>query len=638
MPFKKNGSAAAGLSLLPPLPNRVQADDGGTVQGVFSVPSADSSSRSRNETASPASRRYPNPGYLGSSNHTALFNQLELDRDSLIDARIDGHGHDELPTRPTSDASISLGEDIIEHLFRVCPLAICINLAKSWLDTGANLPLGHAFTAASVQAVENLTTDPGDRVGLSKQLFHNSSLPLEATSASTERGDATMFNFGTPRWENICLFFISVARATLVIPYLHPALRLREQRHRIIRLAMRYACQSLDLSLSLDCLNDLQLVSQYENFLLHSIVDGDENFGCYRKLGDVASSIFTLGYHQQVACDASLPAALKFTRQAAFAHAYSADKNVSIFLGRPPRLSKRLCHFPPIGLEAYFSHEWAEGTTLDFYEEARWAAMCAALKEDCLELLKEKGNNNVEKKARYIRETAALQWSSLPQCFRLEARLRSYDRAPMELDLLLGVKLNHLHVVFLLQFALLRNIKEPDAAIVRVSAEMFELVVEALLLRERIIDSGTSLVWKVVYYGLSAAGILCLALLRPSFLFVQEHIDVSQILRDLAVLTGVVEKGSLVDAEDANYALLAGAIKAIKSVLDRVDPNSLNCRSPRHTMEEPAAPDSTAASNGSWDSWYFNYFQDLQNPFWQTIAQDQIDPNSISEVLADRET
>ncbi|KAM3429359.1 hypothetical protein NHJ13734_008206 [Beauveria thailandica] len=401
---------------------------------------------------------------------------------------------------------------------------------------------------------------------------------------------------------------------------------------------MRYACQSLDLSLSLDCLNDLQLVSQYENFLLHSIVDGDENFGCYRKLGDVASSIFTLGYHQQVACDASLPAALKFTRQAAFAHAYSADKNVSIFLGRPPRLSKRLCHFPPIGLEAYFSHEWAEGTTLDFYEEARWAAMCAALKEDCLELLKEKGNNNIEKKARYIRETAALQWSSLPQCFRLEARLRSYDRAPMELDLLLGVKLNHLHVVFLLQFALLRNIKEPDAAIVRVSAEILELVVEALLLRERIIDSGTSLVWKVVYYGLSAAGILCLALLRPSFLFVQEHIDVSQILRDLAVLTGVVEKGSLVDAEDANYALLAGAIKAIKSVLDRVDPNSLNCRSPRHTMEEPAAPDSTAASNGSWDSWYFNYFQDLQNPFWQTIAQDHIDPNSISEVLADRET
>lgn len=265
--------------------------------------------------------------------------------------------------------------------------------------------------------------------------------------------------------------------------------------------------------------------------------------------------------------------------------------------------------------------------------------------------------------SRHIREKAALQWSSLPQCFRLEARLRSYDRAPMELDLLLGVKLNHLHVVFLLQFALLRNIKEPEAAIVRVSAEILELVVEALLLRERIIDSGTSLVWKVcsrpvfqkilakrqirgtyllwkqvVYYGLSAAGILCLALLRPSFLFVQEHIDASQILRDLAVLTGVIDKGSLVDAEDANYALLAAAIKAIKSVLDRVDMNSLNYGSPRQIMEEPTAPDLTAASNGSWDSWYFNYFQDLQNPFWQTIAQGHVDPSSISEVLADHDT
>lgn len=92
---------------------------------------------------------------------------------------------------------------------------------------------------------------------------------------------------------------------------------------------------------------------------------------------------------------------------------------------------------------------------------------------------------------------AALQWSSLPQHFRLEGPFKAYDRDPVELDLLLAVKLNHLHVVFLLQFALLRKVAEPNADIAKISAEMLGLIIEALLLRDRIIDSSTSLVWKV---------------------------------------------------------------------------------------------------------------------------------------------
>jgi hypothetical protein len=136
--------------------------------------------------------------------------------------------------------------------------------------------------------------------------------------------------------------------------------------------------------------------------------------------------------------------------------------------------------------------------------------------------------------SRYVRQTIDLQWSSLPQHFRLERPLKSYDRDPVELDLLLGVKLNHLHVVFLLHLALLRNMTEPNAAIISVSAEMLGLVVEAFVLKDRLIDSSTSLLSKVGFtyrfqnishgtymknrlFGLSAAGIICLTLLQPSF-------------------------------------------------------------------------------------------------------------------------
>jgi hypothetical protein len=41
---------------------------------------------------------------------------------------------------------------------------------------------------------------------------------------------------------------------------------------------------------------------------------------------------------------------------------------------------------------------------LDFLAEARWAAMCAVLKEDCLELLGEIGYENKILQARYVNQ------------------------------------------------------------------------------------------------------------------------------------------------------------------------------------------------------------------------------------------
>lgn len=97
-----------------------------------------------------------------------------------------------------------------------------------------------------------------------------------------------------------------------------------------------------------------------------------------------------------------MPDILRPTRQAAFAHWYSTDKNVSIFLGRPSRFSKSSCSFPPINLEEYFSNVWSESDSLDFYAESRWAAMCAALKEDCLELRKESEYAIASRRSRYV--------------------------------------------------------------------------------------------------------------------------------------------------------------------------------------------------------------------------------------------
>lgn len=114
----------------------------------------------------------------------------------------------------------------------------------------------------------------------------------------------------------------------------------------------------------------------------------------WKRLGDVTSSLFALGYHQQMEIDSSTPAFLIELRRTAFARAYSADKNISIFLGRPPRIHRKYCRFnlprvdgELIGPLSSGLHQWKEGMKFDYVADTQWSALCAVLKEDILDLL-----------------------------------------------------------------------------------------------------------------------------------------------------------------------------------------------------------------------------------------------------------
>ncbi|KAF2498736.1 hypothetical protein BU16DRAFT_303618 [Lophium mytilinum] len=72
----------------------------------------------------------------------------------------------------------------------------------------------------------------------------------------------------------------------------------------------------------------------------------------------------------------------------------------------------------------------------------------------------------------------------------------SYDRRAVELDFMVSARLNYLHVMFLLRLTLGLRISEPDAELLVVSAEMLSLVAQAVVLKHRLVNSGTSLIWK----------------------------------------------------------------------------------------------------------------------------------------------
>lgn len=111
----------------------------------------------------------------------------------------------------------------------------------------------------------------------------------------------------------------------------------------------------------------------------------------------MVSSLYTLGYHQRLDDNGKSPTLLRNLRRAAFARAYSADKNVSIFLGRPPRIHRAYCQ-PELSRYFEFEHDeraqvdvtgsqtsqWSQDFT--YYVETQWSAKCAVLKERILEI------------------------------------------------------------------------------------------------------------------------------------------------------------------------------------------------------------------------------------------------------------
>lgn len=98
-----------------------------------------------------------------------------------------------------------------------------------------------------------------------------------ATSADEFARQFTALDGSTTRWETWGLFFTAVGRATFDVPFFPPLYKDSAGQMAVRKFATQISDKCLEYCLALDCLNDLQLALQAENFILHSNVDGDQS-------------------------------------------------------------------------------------------------------------------------------------------------------------------------------------------------------------------------------------------------------------------------------------------------------------------------------------------------------------------------
>ncbi|KAJ5366412.1 Transcription factor [Penicillium brevicompactum] len=574
----------------------------------------------------PRKNPYPNPGFLGSSSHVAIFNQI-----SPEEYHTSNNTHATEPDMSTLVVGENLlmiqGADVLRQLLNTFPLAAMKDFVMFWLETGANMSLAEPFVEKCTENMTHLFTsfsqEDNWHLAYAQRLTQNSRAPLEIRTTTNISDFSAQFLDQNFRWESLGIFLCAVSRATIAIPFFPPLFKTEKDQFLLRKLSTSLSDLALDIALSLDCLNDIQLVLQYENFIIHTHVDGDQSFHSWSRLGNVVSSMFALGYHENVEkSKPPIPNFLAELRKAAWAITYSADKNVAIFLGRPPRMSKRFCHFqiplnPPnteLGSVANAwdrTTRWQEDTPFCYRAGIRWAALCSALKEDILELLRDRQRENFDQKASAIREKAEIQWANLPSRFRLSSTLKECSGDAFKRDMLASMRLDQLHVLFLLQLSFIDSRAEPDPSMIDVSDQMLGLVIESILLRDRLVFSGTSLVWKIAHYGLPAAGIILLSMLKQRHTLNEVRASRSKTLLNLGILVAQVQVGSLVRRGDPNYALVSKATQTIERFLDSVH---------REGTQVAAQPPSNPGVNGEWDTFFSQDLCDFETVFWENLA------------------
>ncbi|KAJ5607118.1 hypothetical protein N7537_003737 [Penicillium hordei] len=613
-----------------------------------------SSPDEENSNASSLPRHYPNPGYLGMSSHSTIFNQVF----SSTTAHVAAPQHDvqQPAPPPISPALTDSIQDLtilekglfaLSHLDQL-DIPNLASLVRSWLERGVNLPLAGPFVPQSLNAVTNWSKHPKpswnssdyriDARNRVRILLESTQKPIVVQHDSSFELFLSQILGENLRLEALGIFLTAAARATLDTCSFPALFATDRQRRELTKTLCLIGDFCLETCLALDCLNDLQLVLQYENLIVHSQVDGDQSYHSWRRMGDVASSLFALGYHEKINGGMDgIPDFLAELRRACFARIYAADKSLAIFLGRPPRIVKEYCFFqlpthPGVRNDEYAAGfdsltrsplsnvNWGmSGRTQDnpepinYTADTRCSALFASLKEEVLLMFRKRHLNETERISE-LRSRIVAQWQELPAHFRLATSLKDCDWSPFERDFLAGTRLDYLHILLLLGLVSQKRASELDQSLLEVAGEMLSITVEVIILRDRLVNSGTSLIWKVAQYGLPAAGIVSLALLHPISADCRPF-PRSKMLQDLSTLVAEISIGAWIQAGEPNFALFTRATQTIRSLLD-----SLTAWKP-HTELCSSHQNENTYLTEDWNAFIDSQPWEFEMDFWANLAE-----------------
>ncbi|KAJ5167565.1 Transcription factor [Penicillium canariense] len=551
------------------------------------------------------------PGFLG---HTSYSDAL-TDTNSGNLLSIDEAAHNQTNSIVIDSERVHLGAQIL-MLLRDLPFYRKVVTARFKIWEGWFL--GWQITDAIFKIVEDKWgslekefDDESDRALLmSRQLFQANTRPFLVHPGMSWPD----FVFAASvRWEVVGLLFCIAGLATQWISDADPIFKQPGSldSKSLATTASTVSDICLQFCDSAGILNDLVSWLLVHHTVLLTVVYGESDNRPWRKLGELSTTVFALGLHQDSSSD--VPFFLTELRKRTMVAAFIMDKILATFLGRPPLISWRYCDIAmPLDLsfeEIFASAEvraaalarleknggWNHEGTLTKGAWARINLFRSIQREKILELSLSCRIENIQRRVERLSEENRRMRLDLPEFLHWNPTRGTINAPAVEDGLLFSLHLDFLYDDLLLYRILQKRTQAQPSGIITTSREILStlltMVGKSTLSGYPLLDLG----WNMCYVGLPAAGILSAELLRRSrstLSAIETAFPRSEIIQNLSIFASYLDH--VIQSNEGNYQVSQQGQRIIRHVLDQV--LSVDISSPMlNSLETP--PDTSAIEN-----------------------------------------
>ncbi|KIX07364.1 uncharacterized protein Z518_02017 [Rhinocladiella mackenziei CBS 650.93] len=482
--------------------------------------------------------------------------------------------------------------------------------------------VGDCIRSVKLDLVDDgsLTSETAMRAA-AERLFRNTCKRISISKAVRMVDFIKFFTGASLRWEALAVFFLACGLCCSSLrsrddPIFDSFGHRQQDKQALMERILQASRACVSYCEDAGELSDLGMWVLHENTIFISQVLGDNHYLVWRQCHDASAHIIERGLHMENrSVLRQQPFWLIEMRRRALACAFSTDKLLCTFVGRPPRLSQRYCliHVP---LDLELSELCLEGTklqeALSNIDEDGWNrkyskkaaylrcfVLSSRLREEVLELsLGPPQDHLLEKAMDIIRRNRELL-SSFPERIRYNTDMWNHAdpaRAFMAAQAYLDVLYNE----FMLRRTLYRRLGESRSELLKLSHRILSVILQVSNIRGCHTSNADYIPWIMVLYGLPTAGVLSLELLQgrqvrsPSL---PGEFSWTQVIPDLCVFISNLKWMHV--PGDGNYKLSEQAHKSLQQILDKVlsdyivspvqhDPILTSPHQPTRGLEDPA--------------------------------------------------
>ncbi|KAH8429321.1 uncharacterized protein LDX57_006988 [Aspergillus melleus] len=366
------------------------------------------------------------------------------------------------------------------------------------------------------------------------------------------------------RWEFVGIIFTLAGLATTTVWYQSDSFLSETDKDAFTEEMAAASNACIEICNQHDNVNDLLVWLYHTHFTL--VADAMEELSDYvfRVFGDLISHMYSLGLHRLQASNAEIPFFLSETRKRVFTSCYRTDKNIAMFLGRPPRLPDHYCDTDlPLDLEdeslvldSESLKQVLRGISADGWSDSPFSPngnirpatavrvryRIAKLRERVVALFLGKKTKAFDDELQAVHLDLKQMWESIPAPFHYHAAGFG-DKNPANASVRVITCMEYLQAVS--QIERIRCRQTPDAmhSLLDSSMRIVTALIDFIKARKQGGNIQKGYMGVFLLYGLPAAGVLAIELHRCTVqgMPLPSPIPRSTIIRNLSLLVSWFE-------------------------------------------------------------------------------------------------